>query len=85
MQRRIHAETQESARDLCLYPLSSSMTTKGLTTLVKKVDFPVYGLDFTVNDDIVAVGGGGSGRSGVKNKLVPATGNFEKLPATLAH
>lgn len=47
------------------------MTVKSLTTLVKKVDFPVYGLDFTVDDHVVAVGGGGSGRSGVKNKLVP--------------
>ncbi|CDH53313.1 prolactin regulatory element-binding protein [Lichtheimia corymbifera JMRC:FSU:9682] len=36
-----------------------------------KVDFPVYGLDFTIDDRIVAVGGGGSSsRSGVKNKIV---------------
>lgn len=36
-----------------------------------KVDFPVYGLDFTFDDRIVAVGGGGaSSRSGVKNKIV---------------
>ncbi|KAI7876947.1 WD40 repeat-like protein [Lichtheimia hyalospora FSU 10163] len=36
-----------------------------------KVDFPVYGLDFTVDDRIIAVGGGGaSSRSGVKNKII---------------
>ena len=41
-----------------------------MKTFIKKVDFPVYGLDFTFDDRIVAVGGGGTGKSGVKNKLV---------------
>ncbi|KAF7728118.1 hypothetical protein EC973_006633 [Apophysomyces ossiformis] len=38
-------------------------------TLIQRVDFPVYDLDFTVDDDLVAVGGGGANRSGVKNKV----------------
>ena len=44
-----------------------------MKSFIKKVDFPVYGLDFTVDDRIVAVGGGGAGKSGVKNKLVIIT------------
>ena len=44
-----------------------------MKSFIKKVDFPVYGLDFTIDDRIVAVGGGGTGKSGVKNKLVIIT------------
>jgi hypothetical protein len=40
------------------------------TTIKTKVDFPVYGLDFTADDLLVAGGGGGANRSGVKNNLV---------------
>ncbi|KAI8643185.1 quinon protein alcohol dehydrogenase-like superfamily [Parasitella parasitica] len=35
-----------------------------------KVDFPVYGLDFTADDILIAGGGGGPNRSGVKNNLI---------------
>ncbi|KAI8146089.1 quinon protein alcohol dehydrogenase-like superfamily [Fennellomyces sp. T-0311] len=50
-----------------------------MKSLIKKVDFPVYGLDFTDNDRIVAVGGGGTGRSGVKNKLIAFSVNDDTL------
>lgn len=39
-------------------------------TITSKVDFPVYGLDFTADDILIAGGGGGANRSGVKNNLV---------------
>lgn len=39
-------------------------------TIKKHVDFPVYGLDFTADDLLVAGGGGGANNSGVKNNLV---------------
>lgn len=39
-------------------------------TIRNKVDFPVYGLDFTADDILIAGGGGGANRSGVKNNLV---------------
>lgn len=39
-------------------------------TIKKRVDFPVYGLDFTADDTLIAAGGGGANRSGVKNNLV---------------
>ncbi|CDS12143.1 hypothetical protein LRAMOSA04338 [Lichtheimia ramosa] len=50
-----------------------------------KVDFPVYGLDFTFDDRIVAVGGGGaSSRSGVKNKIVAfRPGNGDRIDLDL--
>ncbi|CEP11647.1 hypothetical protein [Parasitella parasitica] len=35
-----------------------------------KVEFPVYGLDFTADDILLVGGGGGPNRSGVKNNLV---------------
>lgn len=38
-------------------------------TIKKRVDFPVYGLAFTANDILIAGGGGGANRSGVKNNL----------------
>ena len=34
------------------------------------VDFPVFSLAFTADNQLVLGGGGGAGRSGVKNKLV---------------
>lgn len=35
------------------------------------LDYPIYGIDYDpVRRLIVAVGGGGPGRSGVKNKIV---------------
>lgn len=46
------------------------MGVKRPTTIKKRVDFPVYGLDFTADDLLVAGGGGGANRSGVKNNLV---------------
>lgn len=39
-------------------------------TIKKRVDFPVYGLDFTADDTLIAAGGGGANRSGVKNNMV---------------
>lgn len=39
-------------------------------TIRKRVDFPVYGLDFTADDTLIAAGGGGANRSGIKNNLV---------------
>ncbi|CAO0799713.1 unnamed protein product [Mucor circinelloides] len=39
-------------------------------TIRNKVDFPVYGLDFTADDILIVGGGGGANRSGVKNNLV---------------
>ncbi|KAI8370414.1 quinon protein alcohol dehydrogenase-like superfamily [Radiomyces spectabilis] len=39
-------------------------------TFVKRFDFPVYGVDFSVDDQVIAAGGGGANRSGVKNKLM---------------
>ncbi|KAG0191863.1 hypothetical protein DFQ28_010802 [Apophysomyces sp. BC1034] len=41
------------------------------TTFIQRVDFPVYGLDFSVDDSLIAVGGGGANRSGVKNRVLP--------------
>lgn len=38
-------------------------------TIKKRVNFPVYGLDFTADDILIAAGGGGANRSGVKNNL----------------
>ncbi|ORX48294.1 WD40 repeat-like protein [Hesseltinella vesiculosa] len=37
------------------------------------VGFPVFGLGFTTNNELIVAGGGGAGRSGVKNKLVKYT------------
>jgi hypothetical protein len=41
-------------------------------TIKKSVEFPVYGLDFTAEDLLIAGGGGGPNGSGVKNSLVGA-------------
>ncbi|KAI8069478.1 quinon protein alcohol dehydrogenase-like superfamily [Gongronella butleri] len=40
------------------------------TTIKKRLDFPVYGLQFSQDDQLVAGGGGGPNRSGLKNKMV---------------
>jgi hypothetical protein len=37
---------------------------------VAAIDYPVWALAFTGNSDIAVAGGGGAGRSGVKNSLV---------------
>ncbi|GAN03353.1 pkinase-domain-containing protein [Mucor ambiguus] len=47
-----------------------------------KVDFPVYGLDFTADDVLIAGGGGGANHSGVKNNLVSF--NIHQLPLLVA-
>lgn len=39
-------------------------------TIKHNVNFPVYGLDFTADDILIAGGGGGANNSGVKNHLV---------------
>jgi len=37
----------------------------------QNVSIPVYALDWLDNDTVVAAGGGGAGKSGVANKIVP--------------
>ncbi|SAM07106.1 hypothetical protein [Absidia glauca] len=41
-----------------------------VVTFKKRVDFPVYGLQFSLDNQLVAVGGGGANNSGTKNKIV---------------
>ena len=44
------------------------MATKG--HYLAGVDFPVYALGWTGDHQLAATGGGGAGRTGVKNKIV---------------
>lgn len=37
------------------------------------VGFPVFGIGFTLDNQLLLAGGGGASRSGVKNKLVRIT------------
>ncbi|KAI9318405.1 quinon protein alcohol dehydrogenase-like superfamily [Dichotomocladium elegans] len=39
-------------------------------TYTSEVNFPVFGLGFTSSNQLLVCGGGGAGRSGVRNKLV---------------
>lgn len=39
-------------------------------TFQVSVGIPIFGLAFTSNNQLIVGGGGGAGRSGVKNKLV---------------
>jgi prolactin regulatory element-binding protein len=41
-----------------------------VVTFKKRVDFPVYGLQFSLDNQLVAVGGGGANNTGTKNKIV---------------
>jgi prolactin regulatory element-binding protein len=45
------------------------------STYKVSVGIPVFGLGFTSSNQLIIGGGGGAGRSGVKNKLV----NISKL------
>ncbi|KAI8060271.1 quinon protein alcohol dehydrogenase-like superfamily [Gongronella butleri] len=46
---------------------------KECPTFSVSVGFPVFGLGFTNSNELIVGGGGGAGRSGVKNKLVKYT------------
>jgi hypothetical protein len=41
-----------------------------VTTFTANVGIPVFALGFTAKNELVVGGGGGSGRTGVKNKIV---------------
>lgn len=52
------------------------------------VDFPVYALAWLDDDHVAVTGGGGAGRSGIKNSLVsyvaePPCKWYRKAPAIL--
>lgn len=47
-------------------------------TFKVSVGIPVFGLGFTSDNQLVLGGGGGAGRSGVKNKLVKKKLQYKK-------
>lgn len=54
------------------------MASKG--HFISKVDFPVYSIAWTGERELVVCGGGGAGRSGVKNSIVSGVVVCERLP-----
>lgn len=41
-----------------------------VTTFTANVGIPIFALGFTAKDELIVGGGGGSGRTGVTNKVV---------------
>lgn len=52
------------------YPSQPAMPHPNCPTFSVPVGIPVYGIAFTLSNQLLLGGGGGGGRTGVKNKLV---------------
>jgi hypothetical protein len=51
-----------------------------VTTFTVNVGIPIFALGFTAQDELVIGGGGGSGRTGVTNKVVSSRLTLECMP-----